>query len=49
MEVIKMWANLMSMLCNALANGLASVANIATNSISLYGQYEHEMPKCLKK
>ena len=44
-----MWENLMSALCSAIVSGLSSIANIATNSISLFGQYEHEMPKCLKK
>ena len=44
-----MWENLMGMFCNIIANGLSSIANIATNSISVFGQYEHEMPECLKK
>lgn len=44
-----MWENLMGMFCNAVVNGLSSIANIATNSISVFGQYEHEMPKNLKK
>lgn len=44
-----MWENLMGMFCNAIANGLSSIANIATNSISMFGQYEHEMPKNLRK
>ena len=37
-----MWENLIGMFCN-------TIANIATNSISVFGQYEHEMPECLKK
>lgn len=44
-----MWENLMGMFCNIIANGLSSIASIATNSISVFGQYEHEMPECLKK
>ena len=35
--------------CNIVANTLTSVAEMATNSVSLFGQYEHEMPKTLKK
>ena len=35
--------------CNVVAKALTSVAEMATNSVSLYGQYEHEMPKSLKK
>ena len=44
-----MWENMMIIFCNAIANGLSSIANIATNSISVFGQYEYEMPKNLKK
>lgn len=47
--VWSMWENLMGMFCNAIVNGLSSIVNIATNSISVFGQYEQEMPKCLKK
>ena len=35
--------------CNVVVKVLASVADMATNSVSLYGQYEHEMPKSLCK
>ena len=35
--------------CNIVAKALTSVAEMATNSVSLYTQYEHEMPKCLRK
>lgn len=44
-----MFDTLMTSVCNAIANGLTSIANVATNSVSLFLQYEHEMPKCLKK
>lgn len=35
--------------CEIVAKTLNSVAEMATNSVSLYSQYEHEMPKQLKK
>jgi len=35
--------------CNVVANKLTTVAEMATNSVSLFSQYEHEMPKQLKK
>lgn len=35
--------------CNVIAKGLSSIAKVATNTVSVFLQYEHEMPKCLKK
>lgn len=49
LEDTTMFDTLMTSVCNAIASGLTSIANVATNSVSLFLQYEHEMPKCLKK
>ncbi|MCI9448818.1 MAG: cyclic lactone autoinducer peptide [Clostridiales bacterium] len=44
-----MFDKIMTKVCDVIAKNLTSVATMATNTVSLYGQYEHEMPKNLKK
>ena len=40
---------IMVKVCKTVTKALVSVANVATNTVSVFAQYEHEMPKCLKK